>query len=116
MNREDSTSVAPQAPRRRDAEGRLLDVVGRITDRDRTICRLLDEHRVLTTSQVTDIGLSGERRTRMRLSELYGSAVVDRLSMSPTPRTPSATSVPRSPPRHGPRGCLSDGRLSRRRR
>jgi hypothetical protein len=31
----------------------------------------------------TDIGLSGERRTRMRLSELYGPAVVDRVSMSP---------------------------------
>jgi len=71
--------MAPQAaPRRSDAEWRLLDVVGRITDRDRTICRLLYEHRVLTTSQVTDIGFSGERRTRMRLGELYGLAVVDR--------------------------------------
>jgi hypothetical protein len=64
--------MAPRAPRRRDAERQLLDVVAWITDRDRTICRPLDEHRVLTTSQVTDIGLSGERRTRMRLSKLYG--------------------------------------------
>lgn len=79
MNREDSTSVAPRAPRRSDAERRLLDVVGRITDRDRTICRHLYEHRVLATSQVTEIGFSGERRTRMRLSMLYGLALVDRL-------------------------------------
>src|ERR1700678_4111870 len=70
MNREESTEMAPRAPRRNDAERRLLDVLSGITDRDRTICRRLYEHRTLTASQVTDIGLSGERRTRMRLGEL----------------------------------------------
>lgn len=52
--------------------------MGRLTDRDRAICRLLHEHRVLTTSQVADIGFTGHRRAGMRLGELYGLAVVDR--------------------------------------
>src|ERR1700686_2284445 len=55
----------------RDADHRLLTVLGRITERDRHLCRLLEDHRVLTTAQVTDIGFTGERRTRLRLSELY---------------------------------------------
>jgi hypothetical protein len=53
-------------------------VLGRLTDRDRQLCRLLYEHRVLTTSQVADIGFTGDRRARMRLRELYDMAVVDR--------------------------------------
>jgi hypothetical protein len=57
---------------------RLLSVLGHLTDRDRRLCRLLDEHRVLTTNQVADVGFSGERRARMRLSELYALDVLDR--------------------------------------
>jgi len=62
----------------RDAEHRLLAVLGRITERDRHLCRLLEDHRVLTTAQVTDIAFTGERRTRLRLSELYALDVLDR--------------------------------------
>jgi hypothetical protein len=57
---------------------RLLGVVGRLTERDRLLCRLLDDHRVLTTAQVADVGFSGKRRTRMRLSELYALDILDR--------------------------------------
>jgi hypothetical protein len=62
----------------RDIDARLLAVVGRLTERDRTICRLLDDHRVLTTPQVADVGFTGERRARMRLAELYALDIVDR--------------------------------------
>jgi hypothetical protein len=73
----------------RDVDARLLAVVGRLTERDRTICRLLDDHRVLTTPQVADVGFTGERRARMRLAELYALDVLDRFRPqtwgSPTP-------------------------------
>ena len=62
----------------RDLEQRLLGVLGRITERDRYLCRLLDEHRVLTTSQVAQVAFTGERRARMRLGELYSLDVLDR--------------------------------------
>jgi hypothetical protein len=62
----------------RDVDARLLAVVGRLTERDRLLCRLLDDHRVLTTAQVADVGFTGERRARMRLSELYALDILDR--------------------------------------
>lgn len=62
----------------RDLDARLLGVLGRLTERDRAICRLLDEHRVLTAAQVADAFFTGERRARMRLSDLYGHDVLDR--------------------------------------
>jgi len=67
------------APRHRNVDCRLLDVLGQLTDRDRLLGRLLNEHRVLTTSQVADVGLTGDRRARMRLGELYDLAIVDRV-------------------------------------
>ena len=63
---------------RRDSEVRLLAVAGRLTERDRLICRLLDEHRVLTTAQIADVGFTGERRARMRLAELHALDLLDR--------------------------------------
>src|SRR5579875_855801 len=63
---------------RRDSEVRLLAVAGRLTERDRLICRLLDEHRVLTTAQIADVGFTGERRARMRLGELHALDLLDR--------------------------------------
>jgi hypothetical protein len=70
----------PGASRRgwRDLDTRLLGVLGRLTERDRRLCRLLDEHRVLTSAQVADVCFTGERRARMRLAELYGLDVLDR--------------------------------------
>ena len=62
----------------RELDRRLLAVLGRLTDRDRLLCRLLDDHRVLTSAQVADVAFSGERRARMRLAELYAMDVLDR--------------------------------------
>ena len=62
----------------RDLDARVLSVLGRLTERDRRICRLLDDHRVLTTPQVADACFTGERRARMRLGELYALEVLDR--------------------------------------
>jgi hypothetical protein len=72
--------AGPVSARRgwRDLDARLLAVIGRLTERDRELCRLLDDHRVLTTPQVADVGFTGERRARMRLSELYALDVLDR--------------------------------------
>ena len=84
---------------------RLLAVLGRLTERDRLLCRLLDDHRVLTTAQVADVGFTGERRARMRLAELYALDVLDRFR-------PQAWGKPGSVPL-GPRSAR---RRSRRRR
>jgi hypothetical protein len=71
-------SVTRRSSTHRDADRRLLSVLDRITDRDRMLCRLLDDHRVLTTAQVTDVGFAGGRRARMRLAELYALDILDR--------------------------------------
>ena len=78
-----TASTAPSGPmvgRRgwRDLDRRLLPVLGRLTERDRRLCHLLEDHRVLTTAQVADVGFTGERRARMRLGELYALDVLDR--------------------------------------
>jgi Replication-relaxation len=62
----------------RDLDHRLLAVLGRITERDRYLCRPLEDHRVLTTAQVADVGFTGVRRARTRLAELYALDVLDR--------------------------------------
>ena len=74
------TNGTPPAGRRgwRDLDHRLLAVLGRITERDRQLCRLLEDHRMLTTAQVADVGFTGERRARTRLSELYALDVLER--------------------------------------
>lgn len=50
----------------------------RLTPRDRWIIRMLHEHRVLTTTQVSDLAFTAPRLARQRLRELYQYAVVDR--------------------------------------
>ena len=59
-------------------EARLWALASRLTDRDRLICRLLFEHRVLTTRQVADIGFGHLRKAQERLAVLYRFEVVDR--------------------------------------
>jgi hypothetical protein len=68
------------SPRRSrgDLDRRLLSVLNRVTERDRVLCRLLYEHRVLTTPQITDVAFTGARRTRTRLVELATLDIVDR--------------------------------------
>lgn len=61
-----------------DRDARLLLLAGRLTDRDRQLCQLLYEHRVLTTSQVADVGFTGLRKAQRRLVVLHHLDVVDR--------------------------------------
>jgi hypothetical protein len=56
----------------------LYELAGRLTERDRTICRLLFDHRVLTTAQITDIGFDSARKAQARLSVLHAHGVLDR--------------------------------------
>lgn len=56
----------------------LLNLAGRITERDRTICRLLYEHRVLTTPQIEEVAFTSLRKTQERLAFLHGFKVVER--------------------------------------
>jgi len=57
---------------------RLYDLAMRITERDRAICRLLYEHRVLSTPQLTEVAFSSVRKAQERLSLLYALEAVDR--------------------------------------
>jgi hypothetical protein len=59
-------------------ERRLFELPSHITERDRMICRLLYDHRVLTTSQIADVGFDSLRIAQQRLSLLYDLHVVDR--------------------------------------
>lgn len=65
------------APRRGGTDARLLELVGRLTQRDRTICRLLYEHRVLTTSQIADVGFASLRKAQERMALLHRLEVTD---------------------------------------
>jgi hypothetical protein len=62
-------------------DDRLYDLAGRLTERDRRICRLLYDHRVLTTAQVADVGFDSLRKAQARLSILYALEVVDRFRL-----------------------------------
>jgi hypothetical protein len=53
-------------------------LAGRLTPRDRWIIRMLWEHRVLTSHQITALAFPSFRSGRMRLRELYLWRVVDR--------------------------------------
>ena len=62
----------------RTRDDRLYELAGRITERDRSICRLLHEHRVLTTSQLEEVAFTSLRKAQERLSLLHSWEVVDR--------------------------------------
>jgi len=49
-----------------------------MTPRDRLVCQVLFDHKVLTTEQVTDLCFYNLTTTRHRLSALYGLRVLDR--------------------------------------
>ncbi len=55
-----------------------LDIVGRLTERDRFICRVLWEHRVLTTEQVFDLCFTSLTSTQHRLVALWRLGVLER--------------------------------------
>jgi hypothetical protein len=55
-----------------------LDVFGRLTRRDRVLCRVLWEHRVLTTEQIRDLCFTSLVSTQHRLVALHRLGVLDR--------------------------------------
>ena len=71
--------VGPLRPAGRDDP--LYQLAGRLTERDRRICRLLFDHRVLTTGQITDVGFDSARKAQARLSVLHAHGVLDRFRL-----------------------------------
>lgn len=53
-------------------------LAGRLTPRDRWLVRMLHEHRVFTTHQITELAFPSMRSANHRLLELYKWRVVDR--------------------------------------
>jgi hypothetical protein len=57
---------------------RVADLAGRLTDRDRQLCRLLLEHRVLTSHQLTQLAFNHLDTAEDRLRTLTSLGVLDR--------------------------------------
>jgi hypothetical protein len=76
--------VTPVAGRRSTAE-RLAALAGRLTGRDRDLCRLLAEHRVLTTPQLVELAFLSRNAAQHRLAVLHRLGVVDRFRPHHTP-------------------------------
>jgi len=55
-----------------------LTVLARLTDRDRVLCRLLAEHRVLTTSQIAELAFGSATTAQHRLIVLHRLGVLAR--------------------------------------
>jgi len=110
------TGQRPASPAsRRPASRRsdLLSVLGQLTTRDRQLLDLLDEHEVLTTSQLARLAFPSRSMAQRRLLRLTGLGVFDRfrwhLPAAPkTGATPPGCSaknsspLPAASPRHGP--------------
>jgi hypothetical protein len=62
----------------------LLAHYARLTDRDRAILAILDEHRVLTTDQITRLFFNAERTCRNRLHQLHRIGLLDRFRYART--------------------------------
>src|SRR5487761_1932514 len=73
-----STPVRPGRLRRRADHDLVTSVARRLTSRDRLLCQVLFDHRVLTTSQVVDLCFTNLTTARHRLTVLYGLRVLDR--------------------------------------
>jgi Replication-relaxation len=69
--------VSPRAGGRSAGE-RLAVLASRLTDRDRALCGLLYEHRVLTTLQLVDLAFPSRNAAEHRLALLHRLGVVDR--------------------------------------
>ena len=72
------TSTSPRSPRPPRTTDRLAALAHRLTDRDRRVCRLLWEHRVLTTQQLTSLCFPSRHAATHRLLLLQRLDVVDR--------------------------------------
>lgn len=78
-------SMNPRTPRDIRAQRRskpprspLLALAGRLTERDRSLCQDLFEHRLLTIHQIAELYFPSGHTARRRLVELYRLAVLDR--------------------------------------
>jgi hypothetical protein len=67
-----------RAAGRRSTADRLAALAGRLTDRDRRLCQLLWEHRVLTTGQLTQLVFPSVDAAEHRLIILHRLRLVDR--------------------------------------
>lgn len=65
-------------PRASNSAAHQAALAVRLTPRDKWIVRMLHEHRVLTTHQITTVAFPSSRSGRQRLRELYCWSVVDR--------------------------------------
>ena len=72
---------AKGAQRSTRLDDRLYELAVHLTERDRVLCRLLYEHRVLTTAQVANIGFGSVRKAQQRLALLHTLEVVDRFRL-----------------------------------
>jgi hypothetical protein len=68
----------PTAVRPRADHDLVSAVARRLTPRDRLLCQVLFDHKVLTTEQVTDLCFENPTTARHRLSALYELRVLDR--------------------------------------
>jgi hypothetical protein len=69
----------------RSTVNRLVVLAGRLTGRDRDLCRLLAEHRVLTTPQLVELAFPSRNAAEHRLTILHRLGVVDRFRPHHTP-------------------------------
>jgi len=69
--------MTASSPLRRGAVS-ALDVLGRLTERDRLICRTLWEHRLLTTEQICDLCFTSLVSAQHRLVTLWRLGELDR--------------------------------------
>ena len=66
------------ATRPTNKAARLATLAHRLTDRDRRLCRLVWEHRVLTTEQATDLCFPSRNAATHRLVQLTRLGILDR--------------------------------------
>ena len=65
--------------RRRSLSDERFEVVAeRLTDRDRWLCEMLLQHKVLTTNQICDLAFDDLTTTRHRMLQLHQLGLVDR--------------------------------------
>jgi Replication-relaxation len=57
---------------------KVAELAGRLTERDRHLCRLLAEHRVLTSRQLTELAFDHRDTAEDRLRTLTTLEVLDR--------------------------------------
>lgn len=62
----------------------LLAIYPHITDRDRQLLQLLDDHHVLTTEQIQQLLFAARRTCQLRLGELNGLGLLDRFRFART--------------------------------